>query len=270
MMHKTTNAGNLKKAAGQFLISILLFAGIWFSLSRIDFVKNTTTETIGREAETKLGKLLIKQVDLQYRKSQNDSLQAVIDLVYRQLCDANDIDPSSIDIHVYENTTVNAFVLPDRQIVFFTGLLQHTENAEEFAGVLAHELAHIEKGHAMDRMIKEFGTSLLLTLSGTDGNSGMIANLLRMISTSAFSREQERDADHTAITYLSNSRIDPANLANFLLRLSTMESNRTQIPGWLNTHPDSKDRAAEIIERRENSQTAHPPLYSGDWDELIR
>lgn len=142
-----------------------------------------------------------------------------------------DIDPSSIDIHVYENATVNAFVLPDRQIVFFTGLLQHTENAEEFAGVLAHELAHIEKGHAMDRMIKEFGTSLLLTLSGTDGNSGMIAN--------------------------------------FLLCLSTMETNRTQIPGWLNTHPDSKDRAAEIIERRETSQTAHTPLYSGDWNELV-
>ncbi len=257
----------MKKVFLQFGISILLFAGIWLALSRIDFLGDTTTETIGRETELKIGEVLLKQMDLKYRRSGNDSLLTVIDQIHRRICEANDIDPESITVHVYESTTINAAVLPGRNVIIFTGLLGFTENAEEFAGVHAHELGHITENHIMERMMAEFGTSLLLMLSGMDAGSEILANILRILTTTAFSREQEREADDKAIEFLTAANIDPLYLGNFLLRISTSDASR-KIPEWVSTHPDSRNRAASIFEQRKEIEMEFGPLYTGDWDKL--
>ncbi len=247
---------------------ILLFALIWFGLSRIDFLRGTTTETIGKETEEKLGELLLKQVELKHDKSRNDSLLAVIAQIHHRICTANDIDPESIRVHVFKSATINAAVLPGRNVIVFTGLLNFTENAEEFAGVLAHEIGHITENHIMDRMMAEFGTTLLLMMSGMDAGSEVISNILRILTTSAFSREQEREADQKAIAFLTASDIDPVYLGNFLLRISTKDGSRN-VPEWLSTHPDSRDRAARIYEKTSELEMEFEPLYPGDWSELL-
>jgi len=250
------------------LVSILVFALIWFALSRIDFLGDTTTESIGKETEEKLGNLLLKQVELRYHKTRNDSLLRVINEIHERICHSNDIDSKSIRIHVFESSTINAAVLPGRNIIVFTGLLSFADNAEEFAGVLAHELGHITENHVMDRMMTEFGTTLLLMISGMDAGSEMIANILRILTTTAFSREQEREADQKAIDYLTAAEIDPMYLGNFLLRVSTKNGGRN-IPEWVSTHPDSRERAAKIFEQREEIDKLFTPLYTGDWNELV-
>jgi len=258
----------MKKAALQFLISVALFAAIWFGLSRINFVGETTTETIGRETERRLGDLMLKQLDMMYQRAYDDSLLAVVDMIHRRICEANGLDPDSITVHVFETSTINAAVLPGKNVIVFTGLLQFTENAEEFAGVHAHELGHIAENHVMERMMSEFGTTLLIMMSGMDAGSEIIANILRILTTTAFSREQEREADRVAVAYLEKAGINPVHLGNFLLRISTRESGR-RVPEWVSTHPDSRNRAAEIFEKSEQMEAEFEPLYDGDWKELI-
>ena len=259
----------MKKAAIQLSISLLLFAAIWFALSRIDFVGDTTTESIGRETERRIGDLLLKQLDLKYQRAYEDSLLAVVDMIHRRICEANGLDPDSIAVHVFETSTINAAVLPGRNVIIFTGLLQFAENAEEFAGVHAHELGHISENHVMERMMSEFGTTLLIMMSGMDAGSEVIANILRILTTTAFSREQEREADRVAIAYLEEAGINPVHLGNFLLRISTRESGR-RVPEWVSTHPDSRNRAAEIFEKSEQMEAEFEPLYDGDWEALMR
>ncbi len=258
----------MKKAAIQLGISLLLFAGIWFALSRIDFVGDTTTETIGRETERRIGDLLLKQLEMKYQKADNDSLLAVIDMIHRRICEANGLDPDSISVHVFDSSTINAAVLPGRNVIIFTGLLKYADNAAEFAGVHAHELGHIAENHVMERMINEFGTTILLMMSGMDAGSEILANILRILTTTAFSREQEREADLKAIEYLESAGIDPVHLGNFLLRISTMESGR-RVPEWVSTHPDTRTRAAEIFEAGEGMDGGFEPLYDGDWEALF-
>ncbi len=262
----------MKKAFLQLLVSILLFALIWFGLSRIDFLGDTTSESIGRETEEKIGELLLKQVELRYHKVRDDSLLSVINEIHERICRSNDIDPESIRIHVFKSSTINAAVLPGRNVIVFTGLLNFAENAEEFAGVLAHEFGHITENHVMDRMMTEFGTTLLLMMSGMDAGSEVISNILRILTTTAFSREQEREADQKAIEYLTAADIDPMHLGNFLLRVSTKGGGRN-IPEWVSTHPDSRERAAKIFEQREEMDKEmdkeFTPLYAGDWNKLV-
>lgn len=259
----------MKKAVKQLLISVVLFAAIWFGLSRIDFVGETTTESIGRETERRIGDLLLKQLDMKYQRAHDDSLLAVVDMIHRRLCEANGLDPDSISVHVFETSTINAAVLPGSNVIIFTGLLRFAENAEEFAGVHAHELGHIAKNHVMERMMNEFGTTLLIMMSGMDAGSEIIANILRILTTTAFSREQEREADEMAVIYLEEAGINPVYLGNFLLRISTRESGR-RVPEWVSTHPDSRNRAAEIFEKSGRMETEFEPLYVGDWESLVR
>jgi len=258
----------MTKAAVQLSISLLLFATIWFALSRIDFVGDTTTESIGRETERRIGDLLLKQLDLKYQKADDDSLLAVVDMVHRRICEANSLDPDSIAVHVFDSATINAAVLPGRNVIVFTGLLQFAENAEEFAGVHAHELGHIAENHVMERMMSEFGTTLLIMMSGMDAGSEVIANILRILTTTAFSRDQEREADRVAVAYLEEAGINPVHLGNFLLRISTRESGR-RVPEWVSTHPDSRARAAEIFEKSGQMDSEFEPLYDGDWEGLF-
>lgn len=260
----------MKKALFQLLVMVLFFTGIWFGLSRIDILGDTTLKKIGEETEEKIGSLLLKQIDLQYPKASRDTLVSAIHAIHEQLCRANGLNPENKALMVYESAIVNAAVLPGKRIIVFTGLLGHTDNADELAGILAHELAHITENHVMERMISEFGTTLLLTLSGMDAGSEVFANILRILTTSAFSREQEREADRKAIEYLSNAEIDPIHLANFLLRISTLENGGKRVPEWVSTHPDARERATIILKKRNKMEASFSPIYEGDWKELIK
>ncbi len=260
----------MKKATAQLFLALLLFFGLWYSLSLINYVDETTGENLEKETEAKIGSLLLKQIDLKYRATQNDSLFAVVDDIHRRLCEANGIDPETIDVHIFNSDIPNALALPGRNVVFFTGMLHHTENPEEFAGILAHEIAHIENHHIRDRLTREFGLTLLLTISGMDGAPEVLANMLRMISSRAYSREQEREADQTAAEYLVSAEIDPIHLANVLLRLSGMQAHNDQpLPGWISTHPDPRDRADALMQDHEGEPVEIRPLYAGNWKELM-
>jgi len=51
--------------------------------------------------------------------------------------------------HVLENSMVNAFALPGGYLIFTTGLLREVRNEAELAGVIGHEIAHVDKRHCI-------------------------------------------------------------------------------------------------------------------------
>lgn len=262
----------MKRLLLQLLISILVIAGVWYGLSQIDFIGETTTESIGRETEKQLGNVLLKQIELQHPRSGNDSLLTVIENIHREICDSNSIDPKSIEIHLFDSSLINAAVIPGRQIIIFTGLLEHTENADEFAGILAHELAHITENHVMERLKREFGITLLMTLSGMDAGTEVISNVLRILTTTAYSRQHEKEADEKAFEYMMETGWDPTPLANFLLRISTKKQDGVPVPQWIQTHPDPRERAAAIIKRSKDhalEEHAFRQVLDGDWASLV-
>ena len=87
----------------------------------------------------------------------------------------------------------------------------------------------------------------MLTMSSGNGNSEMIKRALKQLSSSAYDRKMETEADLTAVDYLIKAGIDPEPFANFLYRLSDETQNIPQQIYWISTHPESKKRAEEII-----------------------
>ncbi len=87
---------------------------------------------------------------------------------------------------------------------------------------------------------------LLLIQNGYASNSYCVSTQYSV----AFDREQESEADASGVHYLAKADINPQASADFFFRLSHEKENISLQFELLNTHPNSTDRAAEIIKLR--------------------
>ena len=91
----------------------------------------------------------------------------------------------------------------------------------------------------------------------------------KTLSSSAFDRGLEKDADIKAVDYLVKAKINPEPFADFLYKLSSKENEATKYLNWISTHPDSKERAEYIIEYSKNKSTTYESVLSTTtWDKL--
>jgi hypothetical protein len=107
---------------------------------------------------------------------------------------------TSVQSGVLSSPIPNAFALPGGKVYLFDGLLAKADNADEIAGVLAHELGHLKHRDSMRGLIRDGSTSFLIGLLFGDitGSSALIFGS-RTLVTSSHSREAETNADGFAI-----------------------------------------------------------------------
>ena len=104
---------------------------------------------------------------------------------------------------------------PSHQLMIYTGLAKKTSTPEALAGVIGHELAHIQKDHVMQSLVREIGLGTLFTII-SGGDFSMVSEIGRMVSSTAFSRNLEKEADLVGLTYIQNAQIDPKPFAEFI------------------------------------------------------
>jgi beta-barrel assembly-enhancing protease len=243
----------------QFSISILVFFGLWYGLSQINFTQMLKIEELSRAHEEKLGELIYDVIKKTNQEISEDSLVALIDRIRDRICRSNNIDPHDIKIHILKSSDVNAFALPDKRLVLYSGLIDYCRNAEELSGVIAHEIAHMEHNHIMQKLTKEVGIAMLVTMAGGSSSSEIIKETLKIVSSTSFDRKQEIEADESAVEYMANANIDPEHFANLLFRFSHESMELPRQIQWMSTHPNSKDRAAEVLLlRREKTFVIEP------------
>ncbi len=252
----------------KFLFLVALFFGTWFALRQIDWVTLLNVRQMTKSTEQKLGDLFWDMFRQTEEIDHSAEVAGAIDSLVTHLCKANDIDRDKLKLHVVDKDMVNAFTLPDDHLVVLTGLVNETQNEAELLGVIAHEVAHVEKNHVMKKLVKEVGLSVLISM--TNGGSGeAIRQALQMITSSAYDRDLEREADLTAIDYLIKAEVDPEPFANMLYRLSENEEHIPRQLFWISTHPNSKERAEAIIAYiKGKTVTKKPVLSSEQWDLL--
>jgi predicted Zn-dependent protease len=216
--------------------------------------------------EKKLGQLIIESMSKNDRMLTKASVVKPIDSLLQLLCEKNNINTKDIQLHILKDAEANAFALPDKHLVIYTGLLTTCKNQEELCGVLAHELAHIQKNHVMQKLVTELGLTILIS---TVSNSSNLHTILQTLSSSAYSRTIESEADQLAVTYLQNAKINPEGLANFLYKMAE-ESALQNFESMLSSHPQPKERAMTIIELIQAQEEQFSPIKfdSLAWKQL--
>jgi predicted Zn-dependent protease len=257
----------ITKVIIQFLISVSIFFASFYMLSRIDLMQIFHVRAIASETDEKLGELIMKTYEIDDLIMKDDSVTSLMHEIYRNICDDNGVDRSNIRFLVVDKSEPNAFTLPGSIIVVHKGLIAESLSAEEVAGVIAHELAHVHLGHIRKKLIRELGLQILLNTAGGSAGGEAVRELIYISSSRAFDRESESDADLYAVELLANSEIDPAGLAEFLFRMS--DEPNEDLMSWISTHPGSDERSEYIMKERDNYDVSYGPLYDGDWQKFV-
>jgi predicted Zn-dependent protease len=260
---------DMKKILSQSLILVGSFLAIWLILSHIPFTEYFKVKAMSRSAEEKLGNVVIDYLAKTDKEVTSDSTLRILNKMKGRICRYNGIDSTSIRLHIFENDEVNAFALPAKRLVFYTGIIQDANNPEELTAVMAHEIAHMEKMHVSKKLTKELGLSMLMILASGDAGMQIVKELVKIISSTSFDREMEREADRLAVQYLQNAHVDPGHFSDFLFRLS---NNKPDLPGqfeWISTHPDTKERVAAIIRLGKGHPVqSFPVVTEEEWRQL--
>ena len=246
---------------------VISFFGVWFIISQIHFVNEQDIRAFAKENERKLGELLLETITKTNEKIKNEKINAVLDSIKARICRTKTIDCEKITIHLVRNSEINAFALPDNHMVIYSGLIEYAGNAEEVAGIMAHEIGHMEKNHVMKKLVKEIGLEMLFAMVGGDAGFEISRQTASVLSSSAFDRKHEKEADEFAVESLVKGNIDPQHLSNFFFRLSQKNAKNEGLE-WLSTHPDSKSRAAEIIRKKKDYNYQTDFIITTDWDEV--
>jgi predicted Zn-dependent protease len=173
---------------------------------------------------------------------------------------------TSIQSQVLSSPISNAFALPGGKVYVFNGLLAKAENADEIAGILAHELGHLRHRDATRNLIYNGGTSFLIgLLFGDITGSGALIFASRSLVTASYSREAEQNADTFAIDAMHGLGRSPKPMGELMFRVTGKEGDKSL--SILASHPLTEDRLARMSS--EDQPPSGPPLLTAaEWASL--
>ena len=172
-----------------------------------------------------------------------------------------------LDIRVIDIGLVNAAALPGGNIVIFRQLLTEAESPDEVAGIIAHEIAHVEERHVTQLMIRQLGLGMIVSAFG-----GPTGGSIESLMSAGFSRGAEREADARAIEMLRRAGISPLPTARFFERLAAREARFGKVSaglGYLSTHPLSAERRRKFEASAVRGEAYRPVLSREEWEALV-
>lgn len=164
---------------------------------------------------------------------------------------------------VIDSPAINAFAVPGGVIGVNGGLFLNAQTEQEFAAVMAHELAHLSQRH-FARRLEQQETSTPLTIAGmlagvilsavtkSDVGIATIAGTqaMAMQNMLQYSRANEQEADRVGLDILADAGMDPRGMPEMFEIM--MRQNRLQggePPEYLSTHPLTQSRIADTRNR---------------------
>lgn len=185
-------------------------------------------------------------------------------MIYR-LVPSAPLHSRDLTLALIDNPGINAFAVPGNIVGINGGLFLNAESEQQFASVLAHELAHLSQRHFARRMEQQ-ETSAPLTIAGmvagiilsavTQSDIGIAAiagtQAMAVQNMLAYSRSHEQEADRVGMEILANSGMDPRGMPEMfeiMMRQNRLQGNR--VPEYLSTHPLTQSRVSDTRSRAE-------------------
>ena len=154
--------------------------------------------------------------------------------------------PHRFNCTVIRSGEVNAFALPGGYIFLTDAIVNFCErNEDELAFIIAHEMGHVVKGHAFDRMIAEHSIQVISKWLRDGRLLGATAKqaALKFLKTQ-YSRDNEYEADDFGIRLTLAAGYDSKGAVRMFERLKTL--GQSDIPEYFSTHPSFNSRIAQI------------------------
>lgn len=243
------NKGDSAKM-GKILEEIFHRAGRSYGTGKWIFKSFTSNEEEAVEAEYALGRHLALEIKEQMEILRDPVLNDFVGNTASALTQRLTNKQRKFTFRILQSSELNAFALPGGFIFLTDALLRLIENREEeIAFILGHEIGHVVKGHALDRMVANTAIGLIARVGPGRGALGRITKkTLPKLLYSAYSKDQELEADGFGVGIMNAANYDPRGAIRFLVRLS--EQRPPQCDSILNkyfsSHPKHEIRIRNI------------------------
>jgi predicted Zn-dependent protease len=202
-------------------------------------------------AETKLGSALAAELRAVTQPSNDLVLTRLVEDLCQRLAPADD-PRRMFHCEVIHDDTPNALALPGGFIFLNDSLVDFCERQpDELAFVIAHEMAHIIRRHAWDRMLND---AMLRVASTVSGRAGMLGAWLRKsglgLLRSAHSRERELEADALGCELMITAGFAPVDASELLQRLAGLDGPAARASEYFSSHPPAAERIAHLEKLR--------------------
>jgi beta-barrel assembly-enhancing protease len=153
--------------------------------------------------------------------------------------------PDELRVQIMNEPTINAANAGGCQFFVTNGLLQRA-NDDHLLGVLAHEIAHQDLGHAVKAQMLGAGLSIgAALLEQILPGSGAIAPLAGTLIARGHSRTEEYAADRHAVVLLRRIGYAPDVMIDTLTWIQRSSGDQ-QPGGFLSTHPALNERISAL------------------------
>jgi beta-barrel assembly-enhancing protease len=141
------------------------------------------------------------------------------------------------DFAVVETAQANAFALPGGYIFITRSLLELCERERgEIAFLLGHEMGHVLRGHAKDRMTADTFLNAIMARLPAAGQ------MLRQVLSKGYSKVQELEADQEAVRLASAAGFNPQAAVSALKRLGQIVPDPSRLGEYFSSHPPISER----------------------------
>ena len=210
--------------------------------------KQEETLLYGTDKEVSIGEAMAVKMEGQYDivtdVDLNDRARKVLDRIVA-VCDRKDI---VYFIKVIDKDLMNAVSLPGGYVYVFKGLMEKLDTDDELAGVIAHEVAHINARHAVKRIQSAYGALILqglATQSSAQVARGVNFALISLFS--AYSQQDEFEADRLGVKYMKLAGYDPHAMTTVLEKLKKEEDKEpSREYSYWRTHPFIAQRVSVV------------------------
>ncbi len=238
----------MMRAVGVLLFSVVVLSGCVggpepapSGAAAVDPAEVAKEEEVGEAAFAKLAGQFGVVQDAEATEYLNKYLQSLALFVERQ--------ELNYYAAILDTDQVNAYALPGGYIFVTLGTLKRVESPGELAGILAHELGHIQHKHILDNVSIEVEYSAVETLARLLAGGRQIVNtamaqindaIEERLFLEGYNVDDEYEADAYAVTYLETLGISANPYQSFLTRLSGETSEAMENLGA--THPPLEER----------------------------
>jgi len=216
----------------------------------------TAAEEITPAQEYYIGRAVAANILTSYRIWNGN---AALTTYLNQICAAITINSPRPDIYngyrvaIIDSNEINAFATSGGHIFVTRGLINTARSEDALAGVIAHEVAHIQLKHGI-KSIKNSRITQAILVTGTAATgaaTGMdvkqltdvfnesVGEIVQTMVNNGYSQAQEFEADTTAMSLMAAAGYKPSGLIEML---TALRSAQTSGSGFGKTHPTPAQR----------------------------
>jgi predicted Zn-dependent protease len=177
---------------------------------------------------------------------------------------------------VNDSDHINAFAAPGGYIIITKGMIRQLRNEGELAGVLGHEVAHVNQKHHLKALRKSAFASLLgegVAAATDDKHAELVKKLAgptKELYARGLDKSDEFEADRMGVVLAARAGYDPYGLPAVLTTLASADPKDNYLTLLYKTHPLPQVRLDQLASGLATLESIKAPQNATRFQQYTR